>query len=145
MADQPALRLVLFRLGSHNCGTAATGVREVIPADRPTRIPGTDDVIAGLLNLRGVLLTVVDGRRLLGVQDPDPRPESVLVLDQNGHSVGLAVDEVLDLIEIEAADLVAGERLPGLDPGLVHAVGRHEGRVFALLDLAPLVAPLMGQ
>jgi purine-binding chemotaxis protein CheW len=143
MADQRALRLVLFRLGSLVCAAPATAVREVIPAGRPTRIPGTDAVIAGLLNLRGVLLTVVDGRGVIGVTDGAAAPESVLVLEQRGKPVGLAVDEVLDLVEVDPDQLAQGDALPGIDPRLVQAVGRQDGRVFAVLDVAALVAPLL--
>jgi purine-binding chemotaxis protein CheW len=144
MSDFRRLRLVLFRLGELTCGAPASAVREVIPASRATRIPGADATVAGLVNLRGGLLTVVDGRRVLGGLDPDVAPESVMVLEQDGKVVGVAVDEVLDLIEIDAETLASGADLPGVDPALVQSVGRHEGRVFAILDTRALVAPVLG-
>ena len=142
MADQPALRLVLFRLGSLVCAAPATGVREVIAAGDPIRIPGAHSSILGLLNVRGTLLTVVSGARVIGLET-DELPESVLVLDQNTRSVGLAVNEVLDLVEVPREDLEEGDALPGIDPQLVRRVGHHRGRVFAELDLAALVLPLL--
>ncbi len=144
MADQTALRLVLFRLGSLVCAAPATGVREVIPAGAPTRIPGAGAGVSGLLNLRGTLLTVVSGSRVIGLTEPELSPESVLVLDQGGRAVGLAVDEVLDLVEVPEDQLQDGEALPGIDPTLVRQVGHHDGRVFAVLDLEKLVVPLLG-
>jgi chemotaxis signal transduction protein len=54
------------------------------------------------------------------------------------------VDQVEDLIEVESAALVLGDRMPGVDPALVKAVGEHDGRVFALLDLEALLAPHLG-
>jgi purine-binding chemotaxis protein CheW len=143
MADQPALRFVLFRLGSLVCATPATSVREVISAGEPTRIPGADKSVAGLLNVRGTLLTVVSGPRLIGLADAEP-PESVLVLDHGGRSVGLAVDEVLDLVEVPGDQLEDGDSLPGIDPRLVRRVGHHGDRVFAVLDIEALVVPLLG-
>lgn len=144
MADQPALRLVLFRLGSLVCAAPATRVREVIPAGSPTRIPGADRSITGLLNVRGTLLTVVNGARVIGLAEAEEPPESVLVLDQDGRSVGLAVDEVLDLVEVPEDQLAEGEALPGIDPRLVRRVGHHGDRVFAVLDIESLVLPLLG-
>ena len=144
MADQPALRFVLFRLGSLVCAAPATGVREVIPAGQPTRIPGADSSVAGLLNVRGTLLTVVSGPRLVGLTEAEGPPESVLVLDHGGRSVGLAVDEVLDLVEVPSDQLEDGDSLPGIDPGLVRRVGHHGDRVFAVLDIEALVLPLLG-
>ena len=144
MADQTALRLVLFRLGSLVCAAPATRVREVISAGSPTRIPGASGSIAGLLNVRGTLLTVVSGSRVIGLTDSEELPESVLVLDQSGRSVGLAVDEVLDLVEVQSDQLEDGDALPGIDPRLVQQVGSHNGRVFAVLDIEALVLPLLG-
>lgn len=144
MADIPSLRLVIFRLGSLPCAAAASAVREVIPAGRPTRIPGALDSVAGLLNLRGALLTVVDGRLALGLSGTQVQPESVLVIEQESRAFGLAVDEVLDLVDVPDEDLAQGESLPGVDPRLVQAVGRHGGRVFAVLDMGALLTPAMG-
>lgn len=144
MADQTGLRLVLFRLGTLVCAAPAAGVREVIPAGSPIRIPGASGSVSGLLNVRGTLLTVVSGSRVIGLAESEEPPESVLVLDRRGRSIGLAVDEVLDLVEVETDQLEDGEALPGIDPRLVRQVGHHGGRVFAVLDIEALVLPLLG-
>lgn len=144
MGDSGAFRAVLFRLGSVLWATPATVVREVITAERPTRIPGSDRVVAGLINLRGTLLTVLDGRRAVGLSDGRAEGGSILVVERRGRAFGLSIDEVLDLIEVEPGDLTAGAALPGLDPRLVQAQGRHSGRAFAVLDMEVLFAPVMG-
>lgn len=143
MADLTSRRFVLFRLGALTCAAPAAVVREVIPAGEPTRIPGAATQVAGLLNLRGGLLTVVDGRRALSNTGTHADPESVLVIDRGSRAFGLAVDEVLDLVDVEEGDLASGESLPGLDPRLVTGVGRHGGQVFAVLDTGALLAPVL--
>ena len=144
MGEPTRLRLVLFRLGALTCAAPATAVREVVAADRTTRIPGCDRTVAGLVNLRGSLLTVVDGRRLIGIDRDGEVAESILVLARGERSLGFAVDEVLDLIEVSADQLETGDSLPGVDPGLVAAVGRSAEGVFAVLDTEALVTPLLG-
>jgi len=144
MSDFRGIRLVLFRLGDLTCGAPAAAVREVIPPAPTTRIPGADASVAGLVNLRGGLLTVLDGRWVLGGMAPETPAESVLVLEQDGRVIGIAVDEVLDLVEVDGATLAPGADLPGVDPALVQSVGRHDGRVFAILDTRALVAPVLG-
>ena len=135
---------MLFRLGPHLAAAVATAVREVIPALPATRVPGADRVVAGLLNLRGTLLTVVDGRRAVGLADRSDQGDSVLVVDRGDRTLGLVVDEVLDLVDVEASELEAGRQIPGIDPRLVRAVGRHAGQVFTLLDTDRLLAPAVG-
>ena len=116
----------------------------MIPALPATRVPGADRVVAGLLNLRGTLLTVVDGRRAVGLADSSDQGDSVLVVDRGDRTLGLVVDEVLDLVDVEASELEAGRQIPGIDPRLVRAVGRHAGQVFTLLDTDRLLAPAVG-
>jgi purine-binding chemotaxis protein CheW len=144
MADSRPLRLVVFRLGSLVCAARATSVREIIPAGRSTRIPGAAAAVAGLVNLRGTLLAVVDGRIAVGLTETTTAPESILVLELGERSYGLAVDEVLDLVELSEAELAQGEGMPGVDPRLVEAVGRHGSQVFAVLDPKALLAPVSG-
>ena len=139
MADH---RLVIFRLGALICAAPATSIREVIASGTATRIPGALAAVAGLMNVRGTLLTVVDGRILLGY--PAGPADSVLVLQQGERTVGFIVDEVLDLAEVADDSLSHGDALPGVDPRLVQAVGYQGDRVFALLDPAALMAPVLG-
>jgi purine-binding chemotaxis protein CheW len=144
MADSDRVRLVVFRLGPVVCAVHATAVREIIPAGRSTRIPGASAVVAGLVNLRGTLLTVVDARLAVGLADTGMAAESVLVMERGERSFGLAVDEVLDLIEVPSEELAAGEAMPGIDPGVIESIGRHGGLVFAVLDAKAMLAPVSG-
>ncbi len=144
MADSDPVRLVVFRLGPLVCAVRATSVREIIPAGRSTRIPGAAAAVSGLVNLRGTLLTVVDARLAVGRADNGVAAESILVMEQGERSFGLAVDEVLDLVEVTADELAAGEGMPGVDPGVVEAIGHHGGQVFAVLDAKAMLAPVSG-
>jgi purine-binding chemotaxis protein CheW len=144
MADSGPIRLVIFRVGTLMCAARATSVREIIPSGPSTRIPGASASVAGLVNLRGTLLTVVDARRAVGAADTRSEAESILVMEQGDRVYGLSVDEVLDLVEVSAEELAAGEGMPGVDPRLVEAVGHHGELVFAVLDAKAILAPATG-
>lgn len=144
MADSPRVRLVVFQVADLCCALPVETIREIIPAQPATRIPGAPDVIDGLINVRGSLLTVARGAAVLQRVPSSVGAASVLVLALEGRAVGLEVDEVLDLVDVDAAELAPAERMPGVDPALVRAVGRYNDRVFILLDPGALVAPLVG-
>ena len=144
MGDPALLRLVLFRLGPYLSAAPVGAVREIVPGGHPTRIPGADRVVAGLVNLRGSLLTVVDGRLAIGLADTQGDGDLVLVLDFRERALGLVVDEVLDLVTVAVGDLTPGQAPPGIDPRLVQAMGRHGGREFTVLDTERLLAPALG-
>jgi purine-binding chemotaxis protein CheW len=144
MADSAAFRMVIFRLGPVHWAAPATVVREVIAEGPATRIPGSHAAVAGLVNLRGTLLTVVDGRRAVGCAHTATEPGSILVVEQDGRVCGVSVDEVLDLIEFPSAALAAGPAPAGVDPRLIRGFGSQAGRSFAVLDTEALLAPVLG-
>jgi len=141
--DTAPLRLLVFLVGDLTCAVPVEAAKEIVPFERGTRIPGAVEAVEGLLNVRGALLTVVDGSRLLG------RPSlvaerSVLVLEVGGKAVGLAVDKVLDLTTLPPSALEGRDGLPGLDPRVVRAVGRRDDGLFVVLDTEALLAPVLG-
>jgi purine-binding chemotaxis protein CheW len=146
MADTTTLRAVIFRVGTLVCAAPASIVREILPPLPATRIPGVADAEEGLVNVRGVLLTVVDGHALLRQDRPaaDGEESAIVMLDVGGRPYGLAVSQVLDFLEVPADAIAPHEELPGVDPRLVRAVGRHGDRHFILLDMEALLAPLLG-
>lgn len=146
MADQTVVRLLVFRVGSLACAAEAESVREILPRLPSVRIPGAPAVVAGLVNVRGSLVTVVDGRRALDQPEPDEADGTTTLLLEVGpqrRPLGFTVDEVLDLMAIPRDQLEQRQALPGLDPKLVRAVGRRGERVFVVLDTEALLAPIL--
>ena len=147
MADSSVVRLLVFRVGGLACAAEAEAVREILPRLPATRIPGAPLAVAGLVNVRGSLVTVVEGWRALGQPEPDGAAGGgTTVLLQVGagrRTLGLVVDEVLDLLAVPSDQLERRPSLPGLDPKLVRAVGRRAGEVFVVLDTDALLAPIL--
>lgn len=124
-----ARQLCTFHLGDLLFGVDIRNVREVVQRQEMTRVPLAHDAIAGLINLRGEIVTVIDLRRRLGMPDrrPDQRPMNVVV--RGGESVtSLLVDAIGDVVPTsddlfekpphtlqgEARSLVLGaHKLPG--------------------------------
>lgn len=161
-------RLLVFRVGTLACAAEVDQVREILPRLPTTRIPGAPPVVAGLVNVRGTLVTVVEGWRALGQDPPSPptpagspagpldeMPGSTIILEVaprdgetaaagNGRKViGFTVDEVLDMLAGTDATLEDRKGLPGVDPTLVRAVGRRHGELFIVLDVAALLGPIL--
>src|SRR5256886_12494860 len=129
MSDAGVVRLLLFRVGRLTCAAEAETVREILPRLQPTRIPGAPPVVAGLVNVRGTLVTVVEGWRALGQAPPSASPEtpvtsaapgSTIILEvarrdaDNGEGtrklIGFTVEEVTDLLAGGNATLEGRDR-----------------------------------
>jgi purine-binding chemotaxis protein CheW len=143
MPDSPVLHAVVFRVGDLHCGAPAGIVREILPRMQATRIPGVAAAVAGLVNVRGALLTVLDAHELLHRPRRAGDEGAILVLQAAGRLIGLEVGEVRDFLTLPDSAVAPRERLPGVDPSVVRAVARHGTGHFIILELDALCAPVL--
>jgi purine-binding chemotaxis protein CheW len=142
MADLAGVRVLVFRAADRLWGAEVAAVREILPLQEATRIPGATGAVAGLINVRGELVPLVDGRRALGHAASEGHGTIVLV-EVGERAAGFTVDEVIDLLTVSGDDLSDRDELPGVDPRLVRAVGRRGDESFVFLDLDALLAPIL--
>jgi purine-binding chemotaxis protein CheW len=120
---------VRVRVGAESYALAVAHVLEVRELDDLRVVPGAAPSILGVLNLRGLVLTVFDLGRVLGIPR-EGRPARLVVADLAGQAAGLAVDEVIDVapltgnVEQASAEHLAGATLEhGELVGLIDAGG----------------------
>jgi len=130
--------LITFSLGRRDYATPLADVREVVRLEGLTDLPGMAPPLAGVLDLRGAALPVLD----LRVGATDETRGDVLVLDRDGTGagVGVAVDRVravVDRLELPPAGAGAEE---GVLPAYVVEVLRGKAGPVFLVDLEQMVA-----
>ena len=93
-----------FTLDNLFLGINVGEVHEVLLAQALTPVPLAHPVVAGLINMRGQIVSAVDLRRVLHLpKRPDDRPPPVNVIVRNGPNLlSLLVDQVGDVLEIES-------------------------------------------
>ena len=144
MDDYAGVRVLVFRVADLACAADASAVREILPAQAATRIPGSADAVDGLINVRGQLVTLVNGRHALNnPSGDDDGGGPIILLEVGDWTVGLAVDEVLDMFSVTPDELSERSDLPGVDARLVRAVGRRANSSFVLLDIDALLGPFL--
>jgi len=113
-------------------------VQEVIRYLELTDVPLAPEVIGGLLNLRGQIVTAVDLRRQLALQERPAAalPMNVVVRTPDGP-VSLLVDEIGDVVEVEEATFEpAPETLRGRIRTLILGVHKLDKHLMHVLDTA---------
>jgi len=135
-------RLLLFRVADVVAAVEASTVREILPVQVATRIPGAPAAVQGLINVRGELVTLVRGRPLLGRSGEDAGG-SVVLMRWEGKAVALVVDEVVDLVPAGSLTVTPRDDLPGVDPVLVRGVALAGEQSILVLDLDALFRPLL--
>jgi purine-binding chemotaxis protein CheW len=117
-------------------GVDVLDVQEVLRFQPMTPVPQAPDVIEGLINLRGQIVTAIDMRRRLGlpVRAGDKLPMNIVVRTPDG-AVSLLVDEIGDVLDMDAATF---ERPPeNLQPAakeLISGVYKLKGQLLLVLD-----------
>jgi purine-binding chemotaxis protein CheW len=125
-----------FTAGGLFLGIEVLRVQEVLRYLEMTRIPSAPDVIQGLINLRGQIVTAVDMRARLGLprRTGGEPPMNVVVRSDDG-AVSLLVDEIGDVVEVTAdAYEPTPDNLPREQRELIEGVYKLEGRLLLVLD-----------
>ena len=87
-------RVCLITLSNSLFAIDLQSIREVFPVDSVTPVPGMPTVLAGVTNLRGVVVPLVDVRPLLGLQHSDTPLKYAVVIHHGGNQVGVLVDQI---------------------------------------------------
>ena len=100
------IELLAFRLGEQEYCVDIMSVREIRGWTRATPLPFSPDHVKGVINLRGTVLPVIDLAVRLGMPPVEGDERNVIiVIAVNGHTAGLLVDAVSDILSIARAEL----------------------------------------
>lgn len=132
---------VSFWIEDQLIGVPVNTVQEVLNPQIIAPTPLARPEIAGLLNLRGQIVTAVNLRRRLGLEArPIDRPSMNVVVRFRGESYSLLVDEVGDVINVSGQELEPTPRtVDGLWKLFTSGVFRLENRLFVILDVPALL------
>lgn len=98
--------LITFGIAGQRFGIDIMAVREIRAWSPVTRLPRVPDYVAGVVNLRGAVLPVVDLAARLGWTPTEATPRNpIIVIEHEGQLRGLIVHDVADIVSIEKSSL----------------------------------------
>jgi len=136
-----------FRLGGEEYGIDILAVREIRAYEKPTRIANAPAFILGVVNLRGVIIPIVDLRIKFGVAEATYDGSTVvIILNVANRMLGIVVDSVSDVLPLKQEEIrPAPEFSSAIDASYVVGLASLEGRLLILVDIAMLMtSPDMG-
>ncbi|HUP98018.1 MAG TPA: chemotaxis protein CheW [Usitatibacter sp.] len=137
-ATREATREVLvFVLGKEEYGVDILKVQEIRGYEKVTPIPSAPAYLKGVVNLRGIIVPVVDLRVKFGLADPAYDAFTVVVILRiAGRVVGVVVDGVSDVVRLGPGDVKPAPHLGGLvDASFLAGLATHNDRMVLLLDI----------
>lgn len=135
--DGETVEYVTVFIGGQLFGLPIGRVQDVFSPDRLTRVPLAPREVAGVLNLRGRIVTAIDMRVRLGLPPLDTgRPPMAVGIDHGGEAYGLLIDQVGEVMKLPVA---GREPNPAnLDPRwaeISDGVHRLDGQLLVVLDV----------
>jgi purine-binding chemotaxis protein CheW len=134
---ETVIEYVTVMLDGQLFGLPISRVQDVFMPDRLTRVPLASPEIAGVLNLRGRIVTAIDLRLRLGMpRRSDGRPMMAVGIELKGESYGLLIDSVGEVMKLadgarEANPVNLDARLARVSAG----VHRLDGQLLVILDV----------
>jgi len=135
-------RFSSYLVGDLLVGIKVDSVQEVTTGLVLTPVPLAPPLVAGLLNLRGQIVTAIDLRRCLQLQDrpADQQPVN-LILRTNDGNVGLLADEIGEVVEVDSDDFEVPPRtVRGRLRELITGTYKLDGGLLLVLDTEAALA-----
>ncbi len=138
LADEDEEQVVVFHLAAGEFGVPIHSVQEIVRIpDELTPVPKAPDFIEGIINLRGLVLPVVDQRKRLGLAAmPRHDRQRIMVFVFDGVRTGFIVDAVTEVLKIPKKAITAAPQLSTEQAKLLGRVANLEQqkRIIQLID-----------
>ena len=134
-------KFLTFELGGEIYGLEILKVQEIIGIMDVTRLPKTPDYMRGIINLRGKVIPVMDLRRKFELDHKDDNNRTCIIVvqvvsDDNTITMGILVDEVSEVLDIEQNQISDTPSLGSeIETDFILGIGKVEEKVVMLLDI----------
>ncbi|WP_299953500.1 chemotaxis protein CheW [uncultured Modestobacter sp.] len=130
-------QLATFWLDGDLYGVEVEHVQEVLRSQSITRVPLAPPAVAGLINLRGQVVTAIELRERLGrPARPEAEQPVVIVVRLHGEAVSLLVDSIADVVDVDVRDFEAPpDTLDGAARELIRGAYKLSGQLLLALDV----------
>ena len=141
MAAAKAGKYLTFKIDAEEYGVEILKVKEIIGLMNITKVPRTPAFVRGVINLRGMVIPVVDLRKKFGMQSIEDTKETCIIVMEivkNGEpiSMGILVDAVSEVLDIAGQEI---ESTPSfgveIDMGSILGMAKTKGSVKILLNI----------
>ena len=141
VAAKQANEFLTFTLGEEEYGVEILKVQEIRSYEEPTTIANAPPFLKGVVNLRGVIVPIVDMRIKFGLGKADYNQFTVVIILNVAHRVvGMVVDGVSDVLTLSAEQIrPAPEFGATLDTKYIIGLGTIDERMLILMDIEKLM------
>ncbi len=135
-------QLISFAIGDDQYGVDIMAVREIKGWTEITHLPKQPDYVRGVLNLRGVIVPIIDLRCRFGQGLTEATPLHIVIIVQIASKpIGLLADRVLDIVSLDESQMQPVPRIAHANRvNFLSGLVTIEGAMIALIDLPNLLS-----
>lgn len=136
-------QFILFKVGEEEYATDILKVYEITSYKKLTKIPSMPPFVKGVLNLKGMVVPVIDLREKFDVPDKEiTRFTVIMIVDVSGRVMGVVVDKVNDIIKVKSSEIQPPPRFSsGLKANFIRGMIKKEKDFFTIvLDMAKILS-----
>lgn len=136
------LQVVIFRLGEDYLSCPISQVREIIQLEEITPVPSTPDMIKGIINRRGTIITILNLPKVLGIDlDLNENNSQLMILYSEDEDIGMMVSEVTEIPTINTEEIEEPSKAleTPINEKYLEGILKQKGNLVLLTDLIKLV------
>lgn len=131
------MQVVIFKLQDEEFAVETAKIQSITDTMEITRVPKAPNYIKGLINLRGNIIPLLNLKMLLDIEINDIEQENIIIVAINEESIGIIVDMVEEVLEIEESIV---ENLNEKDKKeYIKGIINFKDRIVTLIDIDKLV------
>lgn len=137
------VQLVTFRLGTEVFGVHVAQVRSIGKVEKITHVPKMPEFIEGVLNLRGLVTTVIDLKKRFEIEGERITPRSRIIVAEIGkNQLGLIVDSVEDVVRVSPDNISPPPKTLSavMDAGFLTSICKTQDDLILLIDLSKILS-----
>lgn len=134
------IQWVTFRLGDELYGINVMQVQEVLRMPDIVPVPGAQDYVIGIINLRGNVVTVIDLRNRFGLPPRDSEDSTrIIIIEADDQVIGIMVDSVAEVVELRSSEIEMAPSVGNEESArYIQGVCSRGGVLLILVDLNKL-------
>lgn len=136
------MKVIVFKLGTEEYGIEVDKVQTIERMMPITRVPKTFSFVKGVINLRGVVIPVIDLRGRFGLPEAEYSDQTrIIIVTANEMEVGFVVDSANDVIDLDSDSIDSPpDVVGGVKAKYLHGVARiSEERLLVMLNLSEVL------
>jgi purine-binding chemotaxis protein CheW len=129
-------KYLTFKLAEEEYGVEILKVREIIGVMDITAVPRMPMYMKGVINLRGMVIPVVDLRLKFELEEAEHTEQTCIIVVDVGREIGIIVDTVSEVLDIEGSNIEPPPAMGGsVDTSFILGMGKVSDTVKILLDI----------